>query len=130
MNDWMLLFARVLMGVPFILWGWEKLRGGEAKMVPVIAAFGLPDAKALAYLVGLCEFVGGVGVVLGYPAKTFGILLGLWCLVTAFAMHRTDKQSLMSHMTMAGGFFMLGAVGAGTLALFHGAPSGIFAHLH
>ena len=129
MNDTVLLIARLFMGLPFIVWGIMKLRGGDAKLVPVIAGMGLPDAKVLAYLVGLCEFVGGVGVVLGYPAKTVGVLLGVWCLMTAVATHRKDMQEMLSHMTMAGGFFMLAAVGAGDLSLFGGAPSGIFAAL-
>ncbi len=129
MNDAVLLIARLFLGLPFIIWGVMKLRGGEAKLVPVIAGLGLPDAKALAYLVGLCELMGGVAVVMGYPAKTVGVLLGLWCLVTALTAHRKDTQQLLSHMTMTGGFFMLAAVGAGNLSLFGGAPTGIFAAL-
>ena len=129
MNDAVLLIARLFLGLPFIIWGVMKLRGGDAKLVPVIAGLGLPDAKALAYLVGLCELVGGVAVVLGYPAKTVGVLLGLWCIVTAIAAHRKDTQQLLSHTAMAGGYFMLAAVGAGGLSLFGGAPSGIFAAL-
>ena len=62
MHDFGLLIARLLLGVPFIIWGIMKLRGGEARLVPVLAGLGLPDATMLAYLVGLCELVGGIGV--------------------------------------------------------------------
>ena len=65
MTDVVLLVARLLLGVPFIVWGVMKLRGGDASLVPVLAKMGMPDAKFLAFMVGLCEFVGGVGVVLG-----------------------------------------------------------------
>ena len=122
-----LLVARLLMGVPFIIWGTMKLRGGEAKLVPVLAGLGLPDAKGLAYLVGLCELVGGLGVVLGYPVHTFSVLLGLWCLVTGYVGHRSDVNGLLSHICMAGGFFALAVAGAGTIALFGGDPTGILA---
>lgn len=54
-----------------------KLRGGEAKLVPVLTAMGLPDAKGLAYLVGFCELVGGIGVVIGWPLALVSVLLGL-----------------------------------------------------
>ena len=127
MHDFGLLIARLLLGVPFVIWGFLKLRGGEAKLVPVLAGLGLPDATVLAYLVGLCELVGGIGVVLGYPVRTFGVLLGLWCLVTGYAAHRKDLNAMLSHIAMAGGFFALAAAGAGALALFGGDPTGVLA---
>ena len=129
MHDEALLVARLFLGIPFILWGSMKLRGGEAKLVPVLVSLGLPDAKALAYLVGFCEFIGGVGVALGYPARTFGLLLGLWCLVTGYAAHKSDINQLLAHVAMAGGFFLLAVVGAGSLSLFGGAPTGLFGYL-
>lgn len=129
MNDTAMLLARLFLGIPFIIWGIMKLRGGEAKLVPVLVGLGLPDAKQLAYLVGFCEFAGGLAVVIGYPVRTVGVLLGLWCLVTAYAAHRSDINQLLSHVAMAGGFFLLAAVGAGTRALFGGAATGMFAVL-
>ena len=36
MTDTALLLARLLMGGAFIIWGTMKLRGGEAKLVPVL----------------------------------------------------------------------------------------------
>ena len=88
MQDTGLLITRLFLSGAFIIWGFMKLCGGEAKLVPVLISMGLPDATMLAYLVGLCEFVGGLGVVLGYPVRTFSVLLGLWCLVTGYSAHR------------------------------------------
>ncbi|NEI73990.1 DoxX family membrane protein [Rhizobium lusitanum] len=124
-----LLIARLFLGVPFIVWGILKLRGGEAKLVPGLRALGLPDAVFFAYLVGFCELVGGIALVAGYPARTAGILLGLWCLVTGYDAHRGNITELLKNVTMAGGFFALAAAGAGSFSLFGGAPAGIFAHL-
>ena len=129
MFDEMILAARLIMGGSFIIWGIMKLRGGEAKLVPVLAAMGMPDAKALAYLVGICELVGGVCVVLGYPIATVSVLLGLWCVVTAAVAHKGDMNQLLAHITMSGGFLALAAAGAGKLALFDGSPTGPFALL-
>ncbi len=129
MHNEALLIARLFLGVPFIIWGIMKLRGGEAALVPMLKAMGMPDAKGLAYMVGLCELVGGLGVVLGYPVTTFGILLGLWCLVTAFVAHKSDRNQLLAHTAMAGGFFLLADTGPGPLALFGGNPTGIWAML-
>ena len=129
MQDLGLLIARLFLGVPFVIWGVMKLRGGEAKLVPGLRALGLPDATFFAYLVGLCEAVGGLAVVLGYPARTAGLLLGLWCLITGYDAHRGNLTELLKNVTMAGGFFMLVMAGAGTIALFGGTPPGLLAWL-
>ncbi|MBA4490641.1 DoxX family protein [Paracoccus sp. S1E-3] len=120
MSDIAVLLARLLMGGAFIVWGSMKLRGGEAKLVPVLAAMGLPDAKGLAYLVGFCELAGGIGVLLGWPLVLFSTLLGLWCIVTAVVAHKSDINQMLAHLTMSGGFFALAAAGPGTIALFGG----------
>jgi len=70
-----LLVARFFLGIPFIVWGVMKLRGGEARLVPGLQALGLPDATFFAYLIGACELVGGVAVVIGYPTRTAGTLV-------------------------------------------------------
>lgn len=129
MHDEAMLIARLFLGVPFVLWGIMKLRGGEAKLVPVLASMGLPDANALAYLVGVCELIGGIATCVGYPVWIVGLLLGLWCLMTGYAAHKNDINQLLAHVGMAGGFFLLATVGAGSLALFGGQPSGVFAYL-
>lgn len=129
MHDEGLLIARLFLGVPFILWGILKLRGGEAKLVPGLRALGLPDAVFFAYLVGLCELAGGLMVVLGYPVGTASVLLGLWCLATGYDAHRSNISELLKNVTMAGGFFGLAAAGPGSLALFGGAPGELFAYL-
>ncbi len=124
-----LLLARLIMGIPFVIWGIMKLRGGEAKLVPVLAAMGLHDAKALAYLVGFCELLGGVAIAIGYAVTTVAVSLGLWCVVTALVAHRHDVNQMLAHITMCGGFFTLAAAGPGALALFGAAPTGTWALL-
>lgn len=124
-----LFIARLFLGVPFIVWGVLKLRGGEAKLVPGLQALGLPDAVFFAYLIGVCELVGGLAVVIGYPVRTASVLLGLWCLVTGYDAHRGNLTELLKNVTMAGGFFALTVTGPGAFALFGSAPSGIFAYL-
>lgn len=129
MSDEALLAARLFLGVPFVIWGTMKLRGGEARLVPVLSAMGLPDASALAWLVGVCELVGGVAVCLGYPVRTVGVLLGVWCLMTGYASHKSDLNALLTHVGMAGGFFLLATVGPGALSLFGGVPTGPFSYV-
>lgn len=129
MSDEALCIARLFLGIPFIVWGVMKLRGGEAKLVPGLSALGLPDAVFFAYMVGVCELIGGVAVVLGYPVRTVGVLLGLWCLLTGYQAHKGNFTELLKNVTMAGGFLALAAAGAGSISLFRGAPAGLFAYL-
>ena len=116
MFDFGILIARMFLGVPFIIWGVMKLRGGDEKLVPVLAGLGLHDAKGAAFMVGVCELVGGITVVLGFFTALFALPLGLWCLVTAWFAHRGDMTQLLSHSGMAGGFFALTSVGGGLFA--------------
>ena len=129
MTNELLLLARLFLGIPFIVWGWMKLTGGEAKLVPGLSALGLPDALFFAYLIGLCELLGGLAVTLGYPARTASTLLGLWCLITGFQAHRNNITELLKNSVMAGGYFGLCSVGPGSLTLFHGSPYGVFSYL-
>jgi len=129
MSDAGLVIARLFLGVPFVVWGILKLRGGEAKLVPGLQALGLPDAVFFAYLIGFCELVGGLAVVLGYPVRTASTLLGLWCLITGYDAHRNNITEFLKNVTMAGGFFALAVVGSGSISLFGGAPAGLFAYL-
>lgn len=124
-----IFIARLFLGVPFIVWGALKLRGDEAKLVPGLQAFGLPDAVFFAYLIGVCELVGGLAMVFGYPARSAGVLLGLWCLVTGYDAHRGNITELLKNVTMAGGFFALAVTGPGAFSLFGSTPSGVFAYL-
>ena len=129
MNDRALFLSRLFLGIPFIIWGGLKLMGGASALVPGFTAMGLPDPLFFGYLVGLCEFIGGLAVVLGYPVRIVGILLGLWCLLTAKQAHMGNLTELLKNATMAGGFFLLATTGAGSLSLFRGTPTGPFALL-
>ncbi len=129
MEDFAILVTRLFMGVPFIVWGLGKIRDRGAELIPGLRALGLPDPKAFAVLVGICEALGGLALVLGYPLRTASVLLGLWCLLTAYDAHRGNRTELLKNSTMAGGFFALAIAGSGSLALFGGAAPGILGWL-
>ena len=74
-------------------------------------------------------FILWVAIVLGYPVRTVGILLGLWCLATAKQAHMGNLTEILKNATMAGGFFLIAATGAGSLSLFRGTPPGPLARL-
>lgn len=124
-----LFIVRLFLGVPFIIWGIGKLRGGDARIAPLIAKLDLPDPKFMALMVAICETAGGVAVVLGWPLRTTALLLGLWCLLTGYLEHRGNLTEFLKNVTMAGGFFALVVVGGGAVALFGGDGPGILGWL-
>jgi putative oxidoreductase len=129
MEDVALLVARLCMGVPFIIWGFGKLRNRGAELIPGLRALGIPDPAAFAFLVGACEFLGGLAVLIGYPLRTASVLLGLWCLLTGYDAHRGNQTELFKNITMAGGYFALAVAGAGALSLWGGSAPGILGWL-
>ena len=124
-----LFIVRLFLGVPFVIWGIGKLRGGDARIAPLIAKLDFPDPKFMALMVAICETAGGVAVVLDWPLRTAALLLGLWCLLTGYLEHRGNLTEFLKNVTMAGGFFALVVMGGGAVALFGGDAPGILGWL-
>ena len=59
-------------------------------------------------------------MVIGWPLALVSVLLGLWCVVAAVVVHKSDINQMLAHLTMCGGFFALAAAGPGAIALFGG----------
>jgi putative oxidoreductase len=133
-NSIVMLVARILLAVMFIMSGFAKLAdpGSTAGM---IQGAGLPAATALAYLAGAFELLAGLAVLVGFQTRIAAALLALFCLFTAFVFHSgainipgfspeangmlTMFNSIMmfKNITLAGAYTRLAAVGAGELSI-------------
>jgi putative oxidoreductase len=133
-NSIVFLVARILLAVMFIMSGFGKLvdPGMTAGM---IEGAGLPAATALTYLAGAFELLSGLAVLVGFQTRIAAALLALFCLFTAFVFHSgainvpgfldgangmlTLFNGLMmwKNITLAGGYALLAAVGAGEISL-------------
>lgn len=117
MNDnVLLLVARVLLAVLFLVTGLGKL-ADPSGVAGMLGTLHLPAPVLLAYLVGVCEVVGALAVIIGFQVRTVGLLLAAWCLATAVAVHLQMPMDLMKNLGLAGGFLLLAANGAGSLAI-------------
>jgi len=122
----LVLVGRLLLALMFVLAGFSKL-GGIEGTAAYIASAGLPMATALAVIVGLLELVGGIAIMVGYHARWAALALGLFTLAASLLFHNfwsmpADKafvQQLMfmKNMSVAGGLFVVAALGAGALSL-------------
>lgn len=114
--------GRVLLALMFVLSGFGKLTGIEGT-AGYIASAGLPMATALAVIVGLLEFFGGLALMVGFHARWAALALGVFAILASLLFHNfwampADKAFLqqlmfMKNLSVAGGMFVVAALGAG-----------------
>ena len=122
----LLLVGRILLALMFILAGFGKLAdiGGTAGY---IASGGLPFPAVLAVIVGLLELLGGLAIVVGFQARWAALALGLFTLAASVTFHKfwavpadqafVQQLMFMKNLSIAGGLFIVAALGAGALSL-------------
>lgn len=118
--------ARLLLAAMFVQSGFDKLTHLDATAA-FIAAGGLPLAPVLAPLVGAFELLGGLAVVVGWQARTAGLLLALFTLIASLLFHRywavhaeqafTQQLLFMKNLAVAGGMLLLFGSGPGPMSL-------------
>lgn len=122
----LVVVGRVLLALMFILAGYGKLTGIEGT-AGYIASGGLPFATALAVIVGLLELVGGLAIAVGFQARWAALALGLFTLAASVLFHKfwavpadqafVQQLMFMKNLSVAGGLFVLAALGAGPVSV-------------
>lgn len=123
-QDFLLLAARVLVGLIFVQSGWGKLMNIKA-FVATMPRRGLPDF--LGYVAPPVEFLGGLAVLLGVGTRYAALVLLLFTIVATFSSHRywtvpeaqrvNQQTHFMKNVSMMGGILLLFITGAGRLSL-------------
>jgi putative oxidoreductase len=122
----LIVAGRVLLALMFVLSGFGKL-SNIAGTAGYIASSGLPAAAALAVLVGAFEILAGLALAFGFKARPAAMALGLFTLLASALFHNywaapADQQFVqqlmfMKNLAVAGGMFVVAALGAGPLSL-------------
>lgn len=120
------LIGRTLLALMFIMSGFGKLADIQGT-AGYVASGGLPFPVALAVLVGIFELVGGIALVIGFKARLAAFLVAAFTLATSVLFHAywsvsAEQQFItqllfMKNLSVAGGLFLLSALGAGPLSL-------------
>jgi putative oxidoreductase len=115
------LIGRILMCLLFVLGGWGKLMGPAATQA-MFAKQGLPMVEAAWVLAVVVELGGGLALLLGLFTRPVGLVLAVWCVLTALVAHtnladRAQEINFFKNMAMAGGFLYVAAFGAGAWSL-------------
>lgn len=116
-NNLLLLAGRILLSIIFLVSGAGKLGSFGPALAGMLGQMGLPAPLLLAYLVGLCEIVGGIALLAGVQTRIVGILLAAWCVLTGFVVHGSAPIDLMKNIALAGGLLVLAASSPGAFAL-------------
>lgn len=111
--------ARVLMALLFILSGVGKIDNPEA-IRGYMEAMHLP--AVLLWPTVVFEIGSGLLLIMGFKTRIVGWMLAGYCIVTAMIFHtqfsdQVQMAMFFKNVTMAGGFLLLAAVGAGGLSV-------------
>jgi putative oxidoreductase len=118
--------GRILLALMFVMSGFGKL-GNIAGTAGYIASGGLPFPSVLAVLVGLLELFGGLALAVGFKARWAALALGVFTLLASVLFHQfwavapeqqfVQQLMFMKNLAVAGGMFVVAALGAGPLSL-------------
>jgi putative oxidoreductase len=119
LNAGVLLLARILLGVFFVMSGWGKITG-YAGTAAYMTMHGVPTI--LLPLVILTEFGGGLAIILGFFTRWVAVALAGFTLLAALMFHNdlgdmNQFINFMKNVTIAGGFLVLFTTGAGPLSV-------------
>jgi len=111
--------GRFLLGLLFLLSGLGKL-GAYASTAAYMSATGVPGALLPAVIA--TEVFGALAIVLGWKTRVVAFLLAGFSLLTAITFHnnladQTQMIMFFKNLSIAGGFLLLVANGAGPLSL-------------
>jgi len=113
------LAGRILLASLFLLSGLSKL-SAYAATVGYMQAMGVPGF-ALPLVIAL-EVLGGAAIIVGYQTRVVAFLLAGFSLVSALFFHANFADQIqtimfLKNVSIAGGFLLLVANGAGPLSL-------------
>jgi putative oxidoreductase len=120
------LLGRILLSVLFITAGFHKITGFDGT-VGYIASKGLPLAPLGAVIAIVCEFGGGLAVLVGFCTRWVALVMAVFTLAAAVFFHNywalpaDQVQNMFIHfwknVSIAGGFLMLAAFGPGSISV-------------
>jgi len=125
-RDEVLLAARILIALLFLIFGWQKLTGFSGT-VQYMVHVGAP-IPVLATIVAIAmEFFVGIAITAGAFTRPLALLLALYTLGTAFIAHHYWTMTGMAHfeneinfyknISIIGGLLVLYVAGAGRYSI-------------
>lgn len=125
-RDVVILIARVLLVLLFLIFGWDKLTG-YADTVTLFTQMGVPQ-PSLATLVAIAaEVGGGLAILLGLFTRPVAALMAAYCVATALLGHHYWALSgnerflaeigFFKNLSITGGLLLLCVTGSGRIGV-------------
>lgn len=125
-RDIIILLARILLVILFILSGWSKLTGFEGT-VGYMTSLGAPAPMLAAAVAVIMEFAVSILLLLGFYTRPLAFLLALFVVGTALIGHpfwnmvdperSANMTQFLKNMSITGGLLLLAVSGAGRFSL-------------
>ncbi|MCG8291997.1 DoxX family protein [Pseudomonas entomophila] len=125
-RDFLLLLARLLLVILFVLSGWSKLTGFEGT-VAYMTSLGAPAPMLAAAIAVIMEFLVGILLILGFYTRPLALLLALFVLGTALLGHpfwnmvdperSANMTQFLKNLSIIGGLLVLAVSGPGRFSL-------------
>jgi putative oxidoreductase len=125
-KDAIILVARILLMVLFVMFGWSKLTG-FAGTVAYMTSSGAPVPEVSAVIAVVMEFAVGIALVVGFYTRPLALLLALYTLGTAIighhywnmtgAMQYANMINFYKNISIIGGLLLLCVTGAGRYSI-------------
>jgi len=121
-KDGIILAARILLVILFLIFGWQKLTGYSGT-VAYMQMTGAPIPHLSAVVAIIVELVFGLAVLLGILTRPLAVLLAIYSIVTALIGHKywtltglaqfEAEINFFKNVSIAGGFLLLYVTGPG-----------------
>lgn len=125
-RDVIILLARILLMILFIISGWSKLTNFDGT-VAYMTSFGAPVPMVAAGIAVVMEVFVAIAIILGFYTRPLAFLFALFVLGTALIGHHfwtmTDAEraanmtQYFKGLSIMGGLLLLGITGAGRYSI-------------
>ncbi|QBF27126.1 DoxX family protein [Pseudomonas tructae] len=125
-RDVIILLARILLMILFVMSGWSKLTGFEGT-VGYLASLGAPAPTVAAAVAVIMEFFVAILLILGFYTRPLAFLFALFVIGTALIGHpfwsmvepakAANTVQFFKNMSIVGGLLLLSVTGAGRFSV-------------
>jgi putative oxidoreductase len=125
-RDGMLLLARLLLMVLFVIFGWSKITG-FSDTTAYLGSVGVPMPTVSAAIAVIMEFFVGVAIAIGFYTRPLAIALALYTIAAAVIGHQfwnmVDPERIgaminfYKNVSIIGGLLLLALTGPGRYSL-------------